>query len=393
MIWALALMTAGLLIGGLSLLSSLIFFRRLVLPRAESEAVATLLMAATGNVRALPKLLSALERQTLKPRRLIIAVESVEDPAHQAIRTAVVGRALPVELVVAGLAERSAQKCINLLAALDRVDERDQIVVLLDADILPQPGWLSALATPLMNGACDIVAGYRWPIIKRHTLGSHLILAIDRGIAALPRFRWTRAVWGGSVAMRPETVDQLALRTHFRRVLSDDLMIGKLAAQAGLRVLFRRALRVPSPLDCDVQAAWRFGHRQYQLVHLYQPRLWMLALATVATQVACWIAIFGNLDQSVTARIAGAALPGFALIKTALSSRISERLGHRDTPSTLALQAMLCLATPLVDAFHLSMIVAASRVRWVTWGHVRYRVHDPKNILVTSRKPWSRSEP
>ncbi|MBM4201048.1 MAG: glycosyltransferase, partial [Gammaproteobacteria bacterium] len=263
--WALVLVGIGLAIAGLSVLSAVLFLRRLSPPIVVPDATVTLVMALTGPGGGLGQLLRALERQTLRPRRIVIAVESTDDPAFQAVHGAMPRSAMPVEVVVAGLAEQAGQKCLNLAAALDRLDASDEFVVFLDADILPQDWWLSALIAPLQRPGYGIVAGYRWPTITRSTLGAHLILALDRGIAALPRPRWTQAVWGGSIAMRRETVDRLALAKHFRHRLLDDLTIGELARQAGIPVFYRRVLRVPSPLSYGVSGAWHFGHRQYQL--------------------------------------------------------------------------------------------------------------------------------
>jgi hypothetical protein len=56
---------------------------------------------------------------------------------------------LSTELIVAGLSDRRAQKCTNLLAAVARTGPADRYIVLVDSDILPQPWWLAALLGPL----------------------------------------------------------------------------------------------------------------------------------------------------------------------------------------------------------------------------------------------------
>ena len=391
MSWTLLPVAVGIAIGALSLLATVLFLRRLRPPGAVPNARVTLVMALTGTARGLPQLLRSIEAQTLKPHRILIAVESADDPAYRAIRNAVADASLNVEIVVAGLAETAGQKCVNIAAALDRLDARDDYVAFLDADIAPQPWWLSALVAPLERPDCGVVSGYRWPTIARETLGAHLILALDRGIAVLPRFRWTQAVWGGTIAMTRETAERLELGKHLRNRLLDDLTVGELARRAGIPVFYRRVLRVPTPLTFDLETAWRFGHRQYQLVRLYRPQLWLFALATVTLQLACWIAL-ASPPARAFALPALATLFGLALTETALLDRIGKRLGNHDRVSTLPAQWLLCLAKPLVDLFHWSMIVAAARVRSVTWGHVRYRVGGPTEIFVTERREWPRCE-
>ena len=385
--WTVIAITAGVVIGALSVLAVALFRRGLTVPVAVPDAAVTLVMALTGRAEGLPRLLTALETQTLRPRRLLIAVESADDPAYRCVFEAIPNCSLPIELIVAGCAEQAGQKCVNLAAALDRLHAADEFVAFIDADILPQPWWLSALVLPLTKPGYGVISGYRWPTIARNTLGAHLILALDRGIAALPRLGWAQAVWGGSTAMRHETIDQLALAKHFRCRLSDDLTIGELAGQAGIPVFFRRVLRVPSPLSCTLADAWRFGHRQYQMVRVYRPRLWLLALATTTMQLACWAAIAHALRQPL-AGFSAAALFGLALCRSVLLDGIGVQLGHRDQASTLPLQLLLCVAKPLVDTFHWSMIISAARVRSVTWGHVTYRVAGPTAIAVVARDAW-----
>jgi hypothetical protein len=387
--WQLCLIGAGLLISCGSVLSALIYRRRLHRPRLSQAAAVTLVMALTGPARNLPRLLRALEHQTLRPRRLIIAVESEADPAAGAARSAG-ERNFPLEVVVAGLAERSAQKCSNLLEALRRIDGRDDVVIFMDGDIVPGPAWLAALATPLMGGTHDLVTGYRWPAASGNQLGTHLILAIDRGVAVLPRPRSLGLVWGGSVGIRREVLETLSLRTPLGQTLSDDLTLGTLATQAGLRILHRRALLVPTPLNLDCVAAWRFGHRQYQMIRLYRPALWALALLLLLLQTACWSAILTDIATSTTAQLAGATLVGLALAKQTIVADIGRLTECEDTLTTAVLQLGLCLAKPAVDVFHLSMVLGAARVRSVTWAHIRYRVRSPLDIAVLSRRPWSR---
>jgi hypothetical protein len=47
--------------------------------------------------------------------------------------------------------------------------------------------------------------------------------------------------------------------------------------ETGLRLLTRRALRVPTPLRGSWRELWSFGRRQGQFVRLYRPRLWCCA--------------------------------------------------------------------------------------------------------------------
>lgn len=94
---------------------------------------------ADRGVPQLESLLLALSRQHLPPRRLIVAVESEDDPAFGRVGACIDQVSFPVLRVVAGLAQSSGQKSRNLLAALALIDDADEAVVLLDADVMPSP--------------------------------------------------------------------------------------------------------------------------------------------------------------------------------------------------------------------------------------------------------------
>ena len=182
-------------------------------PNARRRAAATLILPITGKSPALDQLVDALAAQSLLPRRLFIAVKSPEDPAYRSALGVAATVPFPAEVIVAGEATHQAQKCRNQQAALARIDQKDDAIVLLDSDIRPHPDWLSTLVSPLVDGHFDVVTGHRWQRVAEHRLGAHLITAIDRGVTLLPRFGSSTAatVWGGSVAMSPASQQEWTL--------------------------------------------------------------------------------------------------------------------------------------------------------------------------------------
>jgi hypothetical protein len=386
--WQWAVIAAGVVVSGVALTVAAVFLMRLQLPRSKTPGRASLILPLTGLGPGLDDLLAALAEQTLAPRRLLIAVEAMADPAYGRAMDAKHRFPFPIEVVVAGQATRCGQKCWNQIAAARRIDAEDDVIVLLDADILPPPWWLFALVSPIMDGAADIVTGYRWPVAARHTLGVHFIIAIDRSIGLLPRFRRARTTWGGSLALSQRAFQVLDVRTTLERTLSDDMPIGEQAAARGLRVLTRRALLVKTPLSFSLIPAWRFGRRQYQIIHLHRPMLWALAFLILTTRVVAWGVVIADIGTSAVAQFGAVLLIGLALAKFAVRGSIADRLGYRDSTSVSAAQLMLAVSEPVVDLFHLSMVLAAARTRRVCWGHLCYEVRGPHDVTVAERAPW-----
>jgi hypothetical protein len=383
-----ALAVAALLLSVLGLWGALIFLRRLRLPKAHRSGSVTLILPLTGQAPGLESLLQALEGQSLAPRRLIVSVESMQDPAYRRVAELAAGRGFPIEMVVAGQATHCAQKCSNLIAALRRIDAQDEAIVFLDADILPPRWWLSALVTPLLDGSADVVNGYRWPIIAAPTVAAHLAAGIDRAIALLPRLGSLRLTWGGSLGFSRRSLEALELDRILAATLSDDCSIGEHAAALGLRVLTRRALLVPTPISGGLTSVWRFGRRQYQIIRIYRPALWGLAFCALSARLLAWGLLLAHLDRA-GARLAVGALIAIALAGFVVQALVARRLGVADGLGVRLGQGLLAVLKPVVDLFHWSLVVAALAAGTVRWGHVTYGVSGPYEVTIRTRVPWA----
>jgi hypothetical protein len=344
----------------------------------------------TGTLPGLEDLLAALTAQSLRPRRLIVSVEAHQDPAYRRVVT-LADRfpQLNIELVVAGLSPLRSQKCTNLLAALAQLEPDEEYIVMLDADIRPQPWWLAMLVAPLAAGRADLVNGYRWPMPTRMSPGIVLVAAIDRAIAVLPRVRWTRPAWGGSLAFTRSALAVLDLPNTIERALTEDLPIGDRAAQMGLRVLTRRAIRPPTPLTGNFCEGWRFARRQYQLIRLYRPGLWCFAAFVVTTDLAARIALMSNLLGWGAALPATLVLACLGSTATEIRLAIGRKLGVPDGIGFRVAQHLLVWTILPAPIFHASVIWGGAVRSPVVWRHVRYAVDKTGKVIDVARRPYS----
>jgi hypothetical protein len=369
------------------------FVYGLHLPKSGYKGRVTLILPISGACPYLPQLIANLNAQSLQPHRLIITVESPQDPAYLCAQKAMCNAKFSVDLVIAGLANKCAQKCWNQIAAIHQLDGHDDAIILMDGDIQPPQWWLSVLASPVLIDKADVVTGYRWHRTTRLAPAQHLIASIDRGIAMLPSLRCANLTWGGSLALSPSALAALNLPVLLSRVLSDDCTIGAQAAALGLRVLTRRLLRVPTPPHKDIASAWSFGRRQYQIIHIYRPGLWALALGTLSIRLLAWSVILTSLaDKAPGTSLVLIALACLALTTVALQQQAAGRLGLRDDlPSCLG-QIACALLKPLIDLFHWTLVVAAWRPKNLHWGHVNYQIHGQDCIQITDRISWTTLE-
>jgi hypothetical protein len=384
---------AALLAGAVALLHALLWaaqavlhLRRLRLPARHESGPVTLVLPLTGAAPGLEALFAALAAQTLAPRRLLVAVESEEDPAAARARALAPTLPFPVEVVLAGRCDRRAQKNTNLIAALARVDARDACLVLLDADIRPQPWWLSALATPVLAGEAALVTGYRWPLLDRAGPVPQLVAWFDRTIALMPKLRRLRVVWGGSLAIAPAALPALDLPRLLDRALSDDLSIGARAAALGLRVLTRRALLLPTPTEGAARAVFAFMRRQLQLIHLYRPAWWWGTAASVHAALASWLWLAALAAAGSPPALALlAAISACGALRWGVMARVGRRIGVADPPGGSAAQLLIALLPPLAEGFLCALFWASLRTRRIRWRHVEYEVEGPDSVRVARR--------
>jgi cellulose synthase/poly-beta-1,6-N-acetylglucosamine synthase-like glycosyltransferase len=371
-----------------SLALALLFAAHLRIPDDRLQTLVTLVLPATGRLPGLEDLLAALTAQSLRPHRLIVAVESLEDPAYRRV-SALVDRYLElnIELVVAGLSELRSQKCTNLLGALARLDIDDTYIVLLDADIRPQPWWLAALVAPLATGRADIVNGYRWPVPQALSLGIALAAGIDRAIAVLPRPPQTRLMWGGSIALTRHALETLDLPKTIGRTLTEDLPIGDRAAEAGLKVLTRRAIRAPTPLGGRFGDLWRFGRRQYQLIRLYRRGLWRFAAFNVTADLVARLVLLSSLAAPWPALPALVLLASLESVATEVRLAIGRKLGAVDRIGFRLSQHLFAWTILPSPAFHASVIWGGFVTSPVQWAHIRYFVDNAGRVTDLARKP------
>ncbi len=373
-----------------SLALTVLFAARLRIPDDRLSTRVALVLPATGPLPGIEGLLAALAAQSLQPCRLIIAIESREDPAYA--RVAALTKHYPelnIELVVAGLSPVRSQKCTNLLAALASLAAADAHVVFLDADIRPQPWWLAALVAPLAAGRADIVNGYRWPTPTNLSVGAALVAGIDRAIAVLPRLSRARPIWGGSLAVTRHALERLELPTTIGRTLTEDLPIGDRAAAAGLRVLTRRAIRPPTPLGGSMRELWGFARRQYQLIRLYRSGLWCFAAFAVTTDLIARILLLAALPVSGLALPTLLTLAGLGSVTTEIRLAIGRKLGAADQIGVRASQHLSAWAILPAPVFHAAVIWGGFVVSSVQWAHVRYGVDETGKVVDVARRPYS----
>jgi hypothetical protein len=199
-------------------------------------------------------------------------------------------------------------------------------------------------------------------------------------------------LWGGSLAMTREALEIVDLPSTFERQVVEDMPIADRLAEAGLRLLTRRAVRVPTPLRGSWRDMWAFGRRQSQFVRIYRPRLWLIAGGMASADLFARVMLVWDLfaADSVAALAILACAAGLGSATAELRFAIGRKIGAADGPSTRVCQHLLVWATLPIGAFYVGLIWAGAVVSPIRWAHVRYALDRSGRVSAARRYPYQR---
>jgi hypothetical protein len=353
-----------------------------------TKIVHSLSAAVIIPIRGIPPHFEALWRglcaQSYQLFRVIFAVESELDPAYAAVRSRTKGP--PVDIVVAGPARRAGQKVHNLLAALRTLKKTDAVVVLAGADIVPARDWLARLMQAFDDHVNDIVCAYRWMMPIDERWSTAFVCVVNSSIVTAIRLLPINYAWGGSTALRRHTLDALELDKCWARAVVDDVVFSRLVRNRRIRIYGPRDALVPTPVSYSWQQAIALGRRQYLLVRMHAPLLWVAAAVLTTLPLVGWAAAIplavGGSKLAIGV-IGGVVALDFA--RARFRARVPEKLWRISIPRHI--QLLDRWATPLWLAFHAGIIWSTLFGRSITWAGRRYWVDSQRRVDRIVRLP------
>jgi ceramide glucosyltransferase len=223
--------------------------------------------------------------QQAYPRYSVVFVTSTEaDPAFPLVRRLAQepsGRSPGLDWVRAVAAQPSgirAQKIDNQLRALGERGADTAVYVFLDSDARPHPRLLRALVAPLSRPDVGVSTGYRW-LIANGGFWSAVASVWNNGgiaLAADPSFGFA---WGGAMAIRRQTFEQLGIRDYWQRGITDDGSLTIAVRRARRTIAFVPEALVASSSTHTFSQMAEWTTRQVKLLRCHLPQLWNLAFA------------------------------------------------------------------------------------------------------------------
>ena len=294
-------------------------------------------------------------------------VESEADPACRTLRQLGIN-----DVLVAGYANDRGQKVHNLAYAVAHAGATADIYVFCDSDARFDRKWLSKLIAPV--GRMSVTTGYRWYVANRFHLPTLLRSAWNASVVTMLGDHDRNFAWGGSMAMRRSTFEQLDILDAWRGAVSDDYAVTRAAEAAGARIVFVPECLVPSYGECGWRELFEFTTRQITITRVYHPRLWRISFMAQVIFNAAFIALpFSRpvLWLTIYALSAAKAWVRLRAVQSVLPPPNLPRFGW-----------FYILFSPVTALLYLYNMVSSALSTDIVWREKRYKLVSPNQTRV-----------
>ncbi len=355
---------------------------------------AAILLPVRGMDPGFDENLRSLLTQAYPDYRVVVIADALEDEG--AVRALAFARDHPRVPVAAIRSDPEGMggKVNALRTGLAALAESDEVVVFADADIRPGTGWLRQLVQPLADATVGASTGFRWYVPPEPRFWG-LVRSEWNAVSANVLFDGRRNyTWGGSSAVRRDTLPRLGLEGRWREVLSDDLIVTEAVRHAGLRIAYAPGALVATVEDADRGTCLEWCARQMTMATLYLPVVRRYAAAafgvfdgSIVLGALCLVAApFLGWSYLVPAALFLVTLPATvakaSLRRRAFFSAAPEVAGRWNVSGPRA--ACAALAVPWIMLWGL---VRTRHPQTVAWRGRVYDVRDPRHVRL--REPAS----
>lgn len=294
-------------------------------------------------------------------------VESEHDPAFAVLREIGVS-----DIVIAGPAKDRGQKVHNLISAVQTAPHDASIFVFCDSDARFPRHWLSSLVAPLKHG--NVATGYRWYVADSFQLPTLFHSAWNASIVTQLGDHQHNFAWGGSMALRRSTFEELRILDAWAGALSDDFAVTNTAEKSAAPIVFVPECLVPSYGRCSWRELLEFTTRQIIITRVYNPRMWRLAFVSqLIFNVAFWpLLVRGSLLAAVIYLLSvGKNWVRLDAVRSVLPSAVLSNS-----------RWFYILSSPFIGLLYLYNLLRSAFTREIVWRQIHYKLISPSQTDV-----------
>lgn len=238
---------------------------------------ALVILCLRGGDPFLSKCIAGLLDQDYPDYQVRFVVDCVDDPAMPVLQSSI--NVAPsdrygIEFLDQPLTTCSL-KCSSLVQALRYLPASTGFIAQLDADTIPHRSWLRELATGLAPESVGAATGNRWYMPEHRSSGA-LVRRIWNA-AAVVQMYWYGIAWGGTLAIKVDSIRRAGLVDRWQRAFCEDTMLKQQLGSIGQTVAFVPSLIMVNREDCSLLSFYRWVKRQLLTARLYHPS-WLAVL-------------------------------------------------------------------------------------------------------------------
>ncbi|TWU31976.1 glycosyltransferase [Novipirellula artificiosorum] len=409
----------SILVGSILLIWSLVhvglvgFFSVIVvrnrLARSEKDTVthrhlkASVLMSLRGCDPCLSRNLKSLLHQAYDDFEIIVVVDSRDDPAWDLTQQVKSAEDTADRLRIFELQNPSTTcslKCSSLIQATQQISPDSDVVVLIDADVVPHTNWLHDALRPLSDPKIGVVTGNQWFSPHRPDRGSLLRSIWNSG--AMVASALNSNPWAGTCAMRVADLKRSGLIEKWNSSVVDDGPIKVAFARIGLQVFFEPRLIMVNRDQCTAAFVGRYVTRMLTWSRIYEKTFANTVVHAVAMFALLVISLMTFLvalllRDEFAALLVGASMfvsnllmfVGFRSAEHAVSHAISPRRNENQLePMTWLKATWVFLLLPICQLAHVFWTIKAVFARQASWRNITYRLDSQQRVKMVAYQPY-----
>ncbi len=362
---------------------------------------AVVILCLRGGDPFLEKCIEGLVQQDYPSYRVDFLLDSEHDPAAEILQAALARypfsdyeiRTLKNPLSTCSL------KCSSLIQAVEGLDSSVKFVALLDADTVPHSTWLRELATALVPENIGAATGNRWYMPEQPSTGA-MVRYLWNAAAVVQMYHYQIA-WGGTLAIKIDTIRRANLLDRWRTSLCEDTMLRQQLSSIGQQIRFVPSLMMVNREDCTLGSFVGWVQRQLLTARLYHPLWWAVVghgILTAGLLILGWFTVIFDLanQELASASILAATLIGYRagmlLMAPWMESNVADVVRDRGEATgwqaglSWARLAWLVFITQWIYTWALFRCIF---IRGVDWRGIRYRVQGPWNIQMMGYRRYT----
>ncbi len=365
-----------------------------VLPRTG------VILSLRGSDAYLTEALHGLLRQDHPDYFVQIVVDSKEDPAWKTAQRVV--EELGVDNVNLGeLRTRRSTcslKCSSLIQAVNDLDPACEVVAFMDADVIPHPTWLRELVSPLTDPAIGCTTGNRWYLPGKNNWGSAVRSAWNA--AAMISMYTFKITWGGTLALRRKTLEASPLMERWSRSFNDDIIVGDLIREMGLRMQFVPTLIMVNREEVTLASCLPWVARQMVHARFYQANWPLVASFSLFSAIMPFLCALIGLGYLIVGDLVGWVCLATAVLHSisldllwSHNSRFVCQLMGQTYDSNWKMGTRVLHATLGANLMFAAALVSAMTSNTVRWRGITYRIRSRWNVEMVEYLPYSTTAP